>query len=141
MRSVVPMLSGPIVPDHDPVNVTPVEAPVTTGVKLALNEPFPTQAMEGAMEAGNLFVTLVKAAEATVIVRPIEVVPSGILVELLTAPEKAESVPWEYMLVPANDAAVIWFVPVVNPDAEIRTEVPAGPVEGVRVTVGAMIVN
>lgn len=89
------MLSGPIVPDHELVNVTPVEAPVTTGVKLALNEPFPTQGMEGAIEAGNLFVTLVKAAEATVIVRPIEVVPGGIAVELLTAPEKAESVPWE----------------------------------------------
>jgi len=45
------------------------------------------------------------------------------------------------MLVPAKDAAVIWFEPVVNPDAETRTEVPAGPPEGARVTVGAVIVN
>lgn len=52
--------------------------------------------------------------------------------------------PSVYMFVPAKDAAVIWFEtpnPEVNPDAEIRTEVPAGPVEGLRVTVGAVIVN
>lgn len=36
---------------------------------------------------------------------------------------------------------MIWFDPVVKPDAEIRTEVPAGPDEGTRVTVGAVIVN
>jgi len=45
------------------------------------------------------------------------------------------------MLVPAKVAAVIWFEPVVKRDPAIRTEVPAGPVFGVRVTVGAVIVN
>ena len=42
---------------------------------------------------------------------------------------------------PAKDAAVIWFDPVMKPDTVTRTDVPAGPDAGARVTIGAVIVN
>jgi len=134
---VVPMSANGTVPENEPVTATPT-APVNTGVKVPASVPFAVQAGEGVMVLAMVVVLVMSATDETASVR----VPPPVAVPVLvTAPEKAEKVPCAYMLVPAKEAAVIWFVPVVKPDAEIRTEVPAGPVEGVRVTVGATIVN
>jgi len=56
---------------------------------------------------------------------------------LVTDPDRTSGIE-----VPAKDAAVITFPACVEkPLAETKTEVPAGPVEGVTVTVGAVIVK
>lgn len=130
--------------EYEPVTCTPALAPVNTGVKVPLSVPFVAKVPPVNVILAGIVVD-VPVSVAVPIWKPSTVPTVTFAVPDLSMfgvkLDALEKLPIEYILFPANIAAVIWFVPDANPDAEIRTEVPAGPVEGVRVTVGATIVN
>jgi len=140
----VPISAAGTVPVNVPVLTVAVE-PVNPTVNVPANVPLFAQVPpEIVMLADRVVVVAVREVGVTIWNPKVD---PTVALAVLVAPvvtvraENDEKLPSAYMEVPANEAAVIWFEPVVNPNAEIKTEVPAGPDEGVRVTVGAVIVN
>jgi hypothetical protein len=129
--AVITVPTGPEVGDSVTVGVLGANVTVPMLPKLSVNEK-----AEPDVIPGRLTVPVYE--------------PEVIMLELSADGEAVNFPEVTVIGVPAKDASVIVFVSVglpgpdadfAKPEADTRTEVPAGPVEGVRVTVGTVIMK
>jgi len=151
-------LDGPLdgtVPENEPLTVDVAKGAAIVGVNVPLNEPPvaqvpPVGVMVAVPVMTNVFEVIVVDESAKFIVPALTV--AAPLLGTDAEEKDAEGVlPFSGMIVPAKVASVNAFVkPLVpstvvlavgKPDAEMETDVPAGPDEGVTVTVGGTIVK